>query len=64
MSREVTLDQLFLYQAGYYIDMDEKIKKLQKDTKKLAKEESSLLREDKKHDRLIEKSKKKMRKKC
>lgn len=44
--------------------MDAKIKKLQKDTKKIAKEESSLLKEDKKHDKLIDKAKKKMKGKC
>lgn len=44
--------------------MDKKIMSLQKDTKKLAKKEASLLREDKKHDRVIEKAKKKMKGKC
>ncbi len=47
------------------IEMDKKIKKLQKDTKKLAKEESSLLKADKKRDKVCElgeemKKKKKM----
>jgi hypothetical protein len=37
--------------------MDKKIKKLQKDTKKLAKQEASLLKEDKKHDKVIDKAK-------
>jgi hypothetical protein len=40
--------------------MDKKIKKLQRDTKKIMKEESSLLKEDKKHDKIIDKAKKKM----
>lgn len=44
--------------------MDKKIKKLQKDTAKIAKEEKSLLKEDKKHDKLIEKAKHKMKGKC
>lgn len=35
--------------------MDAKIKSLQKDTKKLAKKESALLKEDKKHDKKIDK---------
>jgi hypothetical protein len=41
--------------------MDEKIKSLQKDTRKLAKKEASLLREDKKHDKVIDRAKKKMK---
>lgn len=44
--------------------MDAKIKSLQKDTKKLAKKEESLLKEDKRHDKLIDKAKKKMKEKC
>jgi hypothetical protein len=44
--------------------MDKKIKKLQKDTKKIVKEESSLLKEDKRHDKVIDKAKKKMKGKC
>lgn len=44
--------------------MDKKIMSLQKDTKKLAKKEASLLREDKKHDKVIDKAKKKMKDKC
>lgn len=44
--------------------MDKKIKKLQKDTKKLAKEESQLLKMDKKHDKVIAKAKMKMKGKC
>lgn len=43
--------------------MDAKIKKLQHGTKKLLKEERSLLKEDKKHDRLIDKAKKALKKK-
>ena len=43
--------------------MDKKIKKLQKDTKKLAHEESSLLKMDKKHDKKLEKCDMKMMKK-
>ena len=38
--------------------MDRKIKDLQKTTKSLAKKESALLKEDKKHDKVIEKAKK------
>lgn len=41
--------------------MDEKIKKLQKNTNKLVKEEASLLKADKKHDKVIAKAKKKMK---
>lgn len=44
--------------------MDKKIKALQKDTKKLAKKETSLLKEDKKHDKVIEKAKKMKKGKC
>jgi hypothetical protein len=44
--------------------MDAKIKRLQKDTKKLQKEEASLLKEDKKHDKIIDKAKRKIKGKC
>ena len=44
--------------------MDKKIKSLQKDTQKLAKKESALLKEDKRHDKIIDKAKKKMKGKC
>ena len=44
--------------------MDKKIKALQKDTAKLAKKEASLLREDKRHDKVIDRAKKKMKGKC
>jgi hypothetical protein len=44
--------------------MDKKIKKIQKDTKKLAHEESQLLKIDKKHDKIIDKAKMKMKGKC
>jgi hypothetical protein len=43
--------------------MDKKIKKLQRNTSKLMKEEKELLREDKKHDKIIDKAKK-MKKGC
>jgi hypothetical protein len=43
--------------------MDKKIKKIQHDTKKLAKEESSLLRADKKRDRFCDFGKKMLEKK-
>lgn len=43
--------------------MDKKIKKLMKDTKHVEKEEKSLLKADKKHDKIIDKAKKKLRKK-
>ena len=39
--------------------MDKKIKKIQKETKHLVKEEASLLKMDKKHDKVIAKAKKK-----
>jgi hypothetical protein len=42
--------------------MDKKIKKIQKDTKKLAKEESSLLKADKKRDKVCDLGKKMMKK--
>ena len=45
-------------------NMDKKIKKLQKDTKKVVKEEASLLKADKKHDKIVDKAKKKMKGKC
>lgn len=41
--------------------MDKKIKALQKDTKKLEKKEMALLKEDKKHDKIIDKAKAKMK---
>jgi hypothetical protein len=44
--------------------MDKKIMSLQKDTKKLAKKEAALLKEDKRHDKVIDKAKKKMKGKC
>lgn len=44
--------------------MDSKIKKLQKGTQKLAKEEAELLKMDKKNDRIVNKAKKKMKGKC
>ena len=44
--------------------MDAKIKKLQSQTKKLAKGEASLLKADKKRDRLVDKGRKAMKGKC
>jgi len=44
--------------------MDKKIKKIQKTTKKLAKEESSLLKADQKRDKLVDKGRKVMKGKC
>ena len=44
--------------------MDKKIKSLMKDTKKIEKKEKSLLKEDKSHDMIIDKAKKKMKGKC
>ena len=41
--------------------MDKTIKSIQKDTRKLAKKESALLKEDKKHDKIIDKAKMKMK---
>ena len=43
--------------------MDKKIKALQKDTKGLMKKESSLLKEDKRHDRIIDNAKHKLKNK-
>jgi hypothetical protein len=43
--------------------MDKKIKKIMKENEKEGKELKSLLREDKIHDRIIDKAKKTMRKK-
>lgn len=37
--------------------MDKKIKKIQKETKKLAKDEASLLKADKKRDKIVDKAK-------
>ena len=44
--------------------MDKKIKTMQNTTKKLEKEESSLLKEDKKRDKAVEAGKKAMKKGC
>jgi len=44
--------------------MDAKIKKLQKDTKKVMKGEASLLKADRKQDKMVDKAKKKMKEKC
>lgn len=44
--------------------MDKKIKAIQKDTKNLAKKESSLLKADKKNDKVVDKAKMKMKGKC
>lgn len=44
--------------------MDKKIKQLQKDTKKVVKEEASLLKADKKNDKIVDKAKAKMKGKC
>lgn len=43
-------------------NMDDKIKKLQKDTKKLEKEESALLKADKKRDKVCEYGEREMKK--
>jgi len=43
--------------------MDKKIKKIQKDTKKLAKEESELLKADKKRDKVCAMGQKMMKEK-
>lgn len=43
--------------------MDKKIKKIQKDTKKLAHEEAQLLKEDKKRDKVCDYGEKMMKKK-
>lgn len=43
--------------------MDKKIKSIQKDTKKLAKKESSLLKEDKKRDKFCDYGEKMMKSK-
>ncbi len=42
--------------------MDEKIKKIQRTNKKEGKQLSSLLKADKKQDRIVEKAKKKLKK--
>lgn len=44
--------------------MDKQIKALQRDTKKLEKKESALLKEDKRHDKIVDKAKMKMKGKC
>jgi len=54
-------DYLPEFQEDY---MDKKIKKLQTATGKLVKQEASLLKEDKKHDKVIDKAKAKMKGKC
>ena len=43
--------------------MDKKIKKIQRDTKKLAKEEAGLLKADKKRDKVCEMGEKMMKEK-
>lgn len=45
------------------IEMDKKIKKLQKDTKKIEKEESALLKADKKRDKFVDAGKEALKKK-
>ena len=44
--------------------MDKQIKKLKTATKSLVKKEESLLKQDKKHDKIIDKAKAKMKGKC
>lgn len=44
--------------------MDKKIKKIQKKTKSLEKDEAQLLKMDKNHDKILDKAKKKMKEKC
>jgi hypothetical protein len=44
--------------------MDKKIKALQKSTNKVVKEEKSLLKADKKNDKVVDKAKMKMKGKC
>lgn len=44
--------------------MDKKIKKLEKGTSKLLKEEKSLMKADKKRDKFVMKGKEKMKKCC
>ncbi len=44
--------------------MDKAIKSLQKDTKKIQKKESKLLKADKKNDKIVDKAKMKMKGKC
>ncbi len=44
--------------------MDKSIKKLQKKTKAIVKDESKLLKQDKKNDKIIDKAKIKMKGKC
>jgi hypothetical protein len=44
--------------------MDKKIKKLIDKTRNIERSEKSLLKEDKKHDKVIDKAKKKMKGKC
>jgi hypothetical protein len=44
--------------------MDKKIKKLKSATQKLVKQESSLLKLDKKQDKIVDKAKAKMKGKC
>ena len=44
--------------------MDKKIKKIESGTRKLLKEEKSLLKADHKRDHLVEKGKKRMKKGC
>jgi hypothetical protein len=66
--REKMIDCLFSYirtetkpKVSY---MDKKIKSIQKDTKKLAKKESSLLKADKKNDKVVDKAKMMKKKGC
>lgn len=58
------LKTLTCYCARCKGNMDRKIKKLQRDTKKVVKEEASLLKEDKKHDKVIDRARKTMKGKC
>lgn len=54
-------DYLPEYQLDY---MDKKIKKLQSSTNKIVKEEASILKADKKNDKIVDKAKKKMKGSC
>jgi hypothetical protein len=56
---------MILFRSDYYPEyeeeMDKKIKKVLKEEKDVVKKTQSLLKEDKKHDKIIDKAKKKMK---
>lgn len=59
---KILMEIVLLYLKEREAIMDEKIKKIIKDTKGLEKKEKKLLKMDKKQDKIVEKAKKKLKK--